>query len=118
MKILIGSDDKTIDSVVSKRFGHAPYFLVYDNIENLLIVFENRNEDDDHANLQKFIDDGVTVFIVGNIGPHAFEKINNPKTKIFLARSISVKEALNMLEKKELTLVTEPTAKKSIGHHH
>jgi predicted Fe-Mo cluster-binding NifX family protein len=118
MKILIGSDERTMDSMVSKRFGHAPYFLVYDNIENKLNVFENNNEDDDHANLQKFITDGVAAFIVGNIGPHAFEKINSPKTKIFLARSISVKEALIKLEKNELTVLTEPTAKKSIGHNH
>jgi predicted Fe-Mo cluster-binding NifX family protein len=118
MKILIGSDGKTLDSLVSKRFGHSAYFLMYDTENEELKIYDNTEEEHDHKNLTIFIEAGVTVFIVGNIGPHAFEKINYGNTKIYLARSLSVREALKKLANNELKQLTEPTAKRSIGHKH
>ncbi len=116
MLILIGSDGNKLESPIAKRFGHADYFIVYNTETKSFEVFENIDEGHNHKNLHQFLDKGVEAFIVGNIGPHAFELVNTPKSKVYLARKMSVQEAIDKFLKGELQLLTEPTAKKSIGH--
>lgn len=118
MLILIGSDGDKLESLISKRFGHANYFIKYNTETKSFETIGNSEEEHNHDNLQKFIDDGVSAFIVGNIGPHAFEIINTQKSKVYLARKMSVQEAIEKYLKGELQQLTEPTAKKSIGHEH
>jgi predicted Fe-Mo cluster-binding NifX family protein len=118
MLILIGSDGKSIDSLVSKRFGHAPYFLLYNTESKDFEVYENvEAEHHNHDNLITFLNKNVQAFIVGNIGPHAFEVINKPNIKIYYANKLTVKQAIEKLESNSLKILTEPTAKKSINHH-
>jgi len=117
MLILLGSDGNNLESLISKRFGHAPYFLIYNAISKNIEVFENIDEGHNHDNLNNFLKMGVEVFIVGNIGPHAFDIINKPNIKIYHANKLTVKEAIEKFENNELKLLTEPTAKKSIGHN-
>lgn len=116
MLIIIGSDGNNLDSPIAKRFGHANYFILFDTETKSYEAFENIDEGHKHENLQQFLDKGVEAFIVGNIGPHAFEVINTSKSKVFLARKMSVQQAIEKFLNGELQLLTEPTAKKSIGH--
>jgi predicted Fe-Mo cluster-binding NifX family protein len=117
MLILIGSDGDSLESAIAKRFGHANYFILYNTEKKSFEAFENKAEEHNHENLQGFLDKGVEAFIVGNIGPHAFEIINTPKSKVYLDRKISVSKSINKFLKGELEYLTEPTAKKSIGHN-
>ena len=126
MLILVGADGKNYESSVAKRFGHASYFVVYDTVNESFESYENNDEGHNHDNLQEFLDKGVEVFIVGNIGPHAFELINTPKSKVYLARQMNVQEAITKFNQNELRLLAEPTVKHSIeqgndehygGHH-
>ena len=116
MLILIGSDGNKLESPIAKRFGHANYFVLYNTDSKSFDAFENVDEGHNHENLQQFLEKGVEAFIVGNIGPHAFELVNTPKSKVYLARKMSVQEAIDKFLKGELELLTAPTAKKSIGH--
>ena len=120
MLVLIGADGNNLESQIAKKFGHAEYYLLYDTENQKLEAFENIEEGHNHNNLQSFLDNGVEAFIVGNIGPHAFEIINTPKSKVFLARKMSGQEAVDKLLNDELQQLSEPTAKRSIGHgqHH
>lgn len=118
MLILFGSDGNNLESFVSRRFGHSDYYLIYNLKENNFQSFRNNREEHDHNNLHRFVDIGVEAFIVGNIGPGAFNIVNSHKSKVYLARNLSVKEALEKFLKNELTLLTKPTAKKSIRHEH
>lgn len=118
MLLLIGSDGNKLESSVAKRFGHADYFILYNTESKSFEAFENIDEGHNHENLQQFLEKGVEAFIVGNIGPHAFEVINTPKSKVYLAKKMSVQEAIEKFLKGELQQLTEPTAKKSIGHKH
>lgn len=122
MKILIGSNGNNLESTISKRFGHAEYFIVYDTQNDSYITYENDDEQHNHDNLNYFLHEiGVKNFIVGNIGPHAFEKINNPDTRIFVARNMTIIEAVNKFKSNELKQITEPTMKHSVNdhdHHH
>ena len=118
MVILIGADGNKLESPVAKRFGHAEYLIKYNTDSKSFEAFLNNEEGHNHDNLQEFLDNGVEAFIVGNIGPHAFEIINTPGSKVYLARKMSVQEAIDKFLKEELKLLTEPTAKQSIGHGH
>jgi predicted Fe-Mo cluster-binding NifX family protein len=118
MLILIGSDGNNLDSPIAKRFGHAEYLIQYNTDSKSFETFKNNEEGHNHDNLQKFLDKGIKVFIVGNIGPQAFETINTPKTKVYLARKMSVQEALNKYQNGELKQLFESTVKQSIGHNH
>ena len=118
MLILIGSDGNKLDSQIAKRFGHAEYLIQYNTETKAFEAFANNEDGHNHDNLQDFLDSGVEAFIVGNIGPHAFKIINTPRSKVYLARKMSVQKAIDKFLKNELQLLTEPTAKHSIGHNH
>ena len=116
MKIIIGAEGNQPGSPVAKRFGHANYFILFNTETKTFTSFDNIDKGNNHNNLNNFLDQGVEAFLVGNIGPHAFNVINTPKSKIYLARKMSVQEAIEKFRKKELQQLTEPTAKRSIGH--
>lgn len=116
MILLIGADGNNLESSIAKRFGHAGYYLMYNTETKNFEAFENRDEGHNHNNLLDFLDKGVEAFIVGNVGPHAFEIIFTPKSKVYLARKMSIQEAIDKFVKGELKQLTEPTAKKSTGH--
>ena len=123
MLIVIGADGNTLGSEVSKRFGHASRYIVYNTESGLFNPLKNDHEEesetesgDEHADLRRFPEEGVKGFIVGNIGPQAFQIIKTPETRIYLARKMTVAEAITMLLNNEPTELTAPTAKRSIGH--
>ncbi len=116
MLVLIGSDGNNLESPIAKRFGYANYFILYDSEAKTYEAFENKNEGHNHENLFQFLDKGVEAFVVGNIGPHAFEIINTSKSKVYLARKMSVNESVEKFLKSELQQLSKPTAKRSIEH--
>ena len=118
MLILIGADGDNPESTVAKRFGHAGYYILYNSDTKSFSVDANSEEEHNHNNLYNYLDKGVKAFIVHNIGPHAFEIVNTPESKVYLARRMSVTESINKFLNGELEQLTEPTAKKSIGHDH
>ncbi len=117
MLIMIGTDGTELTSKVAKRFGHARYYIKCNENANIIEVIDNPEHDEKHQVLIDAINNGVNVFIVGNIGPHAFSILNREGVKIYLARNISSKEALEKLRNNELELLTEPTVKKSMHKH-
>jgi predicted Fe-Mo cluster-binding NifX family protein len=116
MLLLIGSDENNLQSRVAKRFGQATFFILFNTETKKFEAFENKDEVHHHENLKYFLDKGVEAFIVGNVGPHAFEIINTPKSKVYLARKMSVSESINKFLSGELEHLKEPTVKRSIGH--
>jgi predicted Fe-Mo cluster-binding NifX family protein len=118
MKITFGADGNTLDSKVSKRFGHAEYYVIYDADTQKIKAIKNIDDNHTHSVLYELLDKGTEVFIVGNIGPHAFEIVKTENTKIFLSRNKTLQEALDLFIANELEELEEPTVKKSINHHH
>jgi len=117
MKILLATDGETLESKIAKRFGHANYYLIFDNESNKLEARVNHGHDDDHSSLLELANEGVTNFIVGNIGPNAFKVLNDKNTKVYLARKYKAKEALEKFLNNELEELTNPTLKRSIEGH-
>lgn len=116
MLLLLGSDGNDLTSPVAKRFGHAAYYLVYDTDTHTLEAFENVDEGHNHDNLRQFLEQGVEAFIVGNIGPHAFDILKTAGSKVYLARKMTGQEAIDQFAQGALQQLDEPTAKRSIGH--
>jgi len=117
MKVLVAAQGTTLDSPISKRFGHAPYYLTVDLDSMQVQVIDNTDHDETHAIIPQMAQLGVTVFITGNIGPHAFDLIRSLGGQVALARSLSVKEALDKLQRDELEILTASTLKHSIHDH-
>ncbi|MCP5062294.1 MAG: dinitrogenase iron-molybdenum cofactor biosynthesis protein [Ignavibacteriae bacterium] len=117
MKIFIGTDTAELNGMVAKRFGHTAFYIIYDTESKTHQAISNTEHDDKHSILAEVINMGVEVFIVGNIGPHAFSLLNRGGIKVYLAGKMTAEEALNKLANEELELLTEPTIKKSMHHH-
>ncbi len=118
MIITAAADNSNIDSPIAKRFGHAEYYLVYNTDNEEFEAIYNTDHDHTHSILNTLIEKGTKVFIVGNVGPHAFEIINTNNTSVYLARKMTVSEAIAKYSDGELRKLDEPTVKKSINHSH
>ena len=116
MLICIGADGNNLKSNVAKRFGHANYLIVFNTETKTFESILNNNEGHNHDNLQEYLDKGVHVFIVGNIGPNAFEILKSGGSKIYLARKMNAGEAVELFSEDGLKELLEPTLKKSIEH--
>jgi predicted Fe-Mo cluster-binding NifX family protein len=117
MKILLATDGKTLESKIAKRFGHADFYLIFDNESKEIEARVNPGHDDNHSSLVDLANEGVAHFIVGNIGPNAFKILNDKNTKVYLARKYRAKEALEKFLNNELEELTTPTLKRSIEGH-
>lgn len=117
MITVIGADGNNLQSNVTKRFGHAAYYLVYNSDSKSVEAIENIDHDHSHSMLYDFLNKDTEAFIVGNVGPHAFEILNSGNAKIFLARKMTAEQALKALGKNELEELSEPTVMKSISQH-
>ena len=117
MKILFTADGKTMDAKIAKRFGHAKYYLIFDDENQELTARENHGHDDNHSELVELVNSGVKTFIIGNAGPHAFDVLSRMNAKMYLARKLTVKEALEKFKNNELEELKQPTLKRSIEGH-
>jgi predicted Fe-Mo cluster-binding NifX family protein len=117
MKILLATDGETLESKIAKRFGHANYYLIFDNESKEIEARVNHGHDDNHSSLGDLANEGVTDFIVGNIGPNAFKVLQDKSTKVYLARKNKAKDALEKFLNNELEELTTPTLKRSIEGH-
>ncbi|VAX17137.1 hypothetical protein MNBD_IGNAVI01-676 [hydrothermal vent metagenome] len=117
MKILFTTDGDNLESKISKRFGEANYYLIYDTDSRSVDVRENTGHDDDHSSLIELTKEGVTHFVVGNAGPNAFRVLKENGAKLFLARKLTATEAFEKFIKNELEELFEPTLKRPIRKH-
>lgn len=87
---------------LAKRFEHANNYILYNTETKNFEAFENEEEGHHYENHPYFLDKDVEAFIVGNVGTYAFEIINMPKSKVYLARKMSVYESVKKLLNNEL----------------
>jgi len=117
MKILLATDGETLDSKIAKRFGHAHYYLIYDSELKTIDARKNSGHSDDHAELVSLVNESVLHFIVGNIGPIAFKVLDRANAKMYLARRLLAKDALDKFLNIDLEQLTNSTLKRSIEGH-
>lgn len=116
MLILISSDGNNLESAIAKRFGHSNYFILFNTETKTYESFVNNNEGHNHDNLQEYLDKGVRSFIVGNIGPNAFDILKSSGSRVYLARKMKAAQAIELFNKSGLQELFEPTIRNSIEH--
>jgi len=117
MKIMFATDENIMDSKIAKRFGHAAFYVIYNTEDSSIDARVNKGHDDNHSSLVDLMNEGVTDFVIGNIGPQAFEVLKNGNAKIYLARKFNANEALEKVLDKTLNELEKPTLKRSIEPH-
>lgn len=127
MNVVIAANGSTLDSAVAKRFGHAAYYLLVNTATLQMQVIDNNDahaeagnhdqHDEAHAIIPQLVGQGAELFLIGNIGPHAFEIIQSLNRQVALARGLSAGEALARLQRGELEILNAPTLNRSIHHH-
>ncbi len=117
MVICIGTDGNNLESQTAKRFGHSKYYILFNTETKMLEAIKNEDKDKhDHGILNNFFDKGAKIFIVGNVGPHAFEIMKSNGSIIYLARKMKAAEAISALDRDGLKELLEPTVKNSMNH--
>lgn len=120
MSICITSLGRTLDSLVSPRFGRASYFLILDKEGQLEEVLSNQGvgamRGAGIAAGQQLVSKGVKILITGNIGPNSFNVLISAGVKIFLTPfDVTVKEAFLMWREDKLNQVKTPSGPGPFG---
>lgn len=121
MKIAVSSTGKDMNSQIDVRFGRCPYFIIVD-IENNEIKGTEAIENVSATQMggagitaaQLVADKGAKVVITGNMGPRAFSVFEQLGIEVFQGTG-TVKEAVEMFKKGELTKVSGPTGPMLMG---
>ncbi|HPE87385.1 MAG: NifB/NifX family molybdenum-iron cluster-binding protein [Bacteroidales bacterium] len=114
MKILLATDGDLLKSTIAKRFGEAPYYLIYESETKKTEVRVNPGHDDNHSALIDLANEGILYYIIGNTGPNAFNVLNNLGAKLYLARGLVAEQALNYFLNNEIEPLTKATLKRPI----
>jgi len=112
-KYLVASSGDTLDSKVSKRFGHSGYFLIVDP-GNMELEAVPGVGDEESQPVGSFLNTGIKKVIVGNIGPSAYHEIISSGGAVYLCRNMSVLEAIKKVESGDVPPMEKPTLKDSI----
>ncbi len=114
MKILLATEGNTLESKIAKRFGEAPYYLIYNSDTKKTEARVNPGHDDNHSGLIGLINEEVLDYIIGNTGPNAFNVLNDRNAKLYLARGSVAKDALAAFLNNKLERLTKSTLKRPI----
>jgi predicted Fe-Mo cluster-binding NifX family protein len=87
MKIAVSSMGESIDSLVSEKFGRAPYFVIYDTETQKSYSIKNDADKLEHGAgpnaVKKIMDEGCEVVLTGNLGGNALSAIKEVGIKYF-----------------------------------
>ena len=107
MKIAISSTTEKLDSQIDETFGRCPYFIIAEVKDGKMGEIEAvKNKITDQASgagissAQLVAEKKVEAVITGNVGPRAFDVLNQFGIKIYAGQG-TVKEAVqNFIDKK------------------
>lgn len=103
MKIAIATVEKHTDSDISNRGGRAPYYLIFDEDQNLLETIKNpftSGGGGAGTGVAKMLSDkGVDYVVVGAVGEKMAEGLKQRGVE-FYEKEGSIKDALNFITKK------------------
>lgn len=112
MKVCVTSEEKSLSSPVSSRFGRSRYFFFFDienekdfsMVENSAVSY-GRGAGVSAA--QQMADEKVSAVITGRVGPNAYNALLSFGVKMYDGAGNSIKEAVKMLKENKLTPIKE-----------
>ncbi len=117
MKIAVPLKTNKEDSAISPLFGKAKYFaFIYGT--KIDIVKNELNSGSDIVNW--FKNQGIEAVIIQSLGHSPYEMLKNSSIEIFYAGEgrVLLKDALNRLQKNQLSLVDDTNIDKLLKHKH
>lgn len=113
MKVAVAAKGKTLNSHLDDRFGHCSFFVVVDS-ESLdfewirnpgLKKGDAAGVDASHVLIQK----GVEAVVTRNVGHNSVVTLRGAGIRIYLGGSETVRDAIERVNKGELTVAERPT---------
>ena len=114
MKYLVAASGVSLDAKISKRFGHATYYLVVDPDTFEFETKTGAGENEPSLGIGRFLDYDIKAVIVGNIGPGAFQDVSNAGWSVYSCLGLTVREAVEKVRNGLVPTLTAPTMKRSI----
>ena len=113
MKIAASTHSGGLDDTITPQFGRAKTFTFVEvsdgEIVNVEIIANPATELPSGAGIkaaQLVVDKGAKIVLTGNVGGKAMEALKRAGVKIFDAAGVTVRKAIEMLRKGELTEIT------------
>ena len=118
MKYLVAASGVSLDAKISKRFGHASFYLVVDPDTFEFETKTGARETEPSHGIGRFLDYDIKAVIVGNIGPGAFQDVSNAGWSVYSCLGLTVREAVEKVRNGLVPALTAPTMKRSIHAGH
>ena len=118
MKYLVAASENNLDAKVSKRFGHAEYFLIVDPVSLEFDYKPGVGHDEPSHGIGRFSGYNIKAVIVNNIGPGAFENVCDAGWQVYSCPGSTIREAVEKVRNNQVPALTAPTMKKSIHTGH
>ncbi len=112
MKILIpASNNNEKYSLISNRFGRAPYLTIYNN-GNYKTIENSATKAMGGAGVQTaqhVVNEDIDVLIAMNIGPKAWQVLSVANIEIYEGKSTTLEENINAYKRNELKRLNSAT---------
>jgi len=108
MLIMLSSQEETLESQPSPRFGRAPFFIRYDCDQQTFEALPNpavaQGGGAGVAATQFLIDHGANVAISGRFGPNAHQALKAAGIRMFVFRAglTTIAKVIDMFEQDQL----------------
>ncbi|MCF7810766.1 hypothetical protein K9N50_07225 [bacterium] len=114
MTFLIAAASPDLKAKIAKRFGHAPYYLIVDSESLNFTVINGARENEPSFDLSHFMNMGIDAFILGNIGPGAFNNLTKFGLPIYSCHGMIVTEAVKDVQSGKIQALLNPTMNRSV----
>lgn len=111
MKIGISSTGNGMDSMLDARFGRCSCFVIVDTDTNESRYIDNAARTASGgagiSAAQEMINNDVEAVITGNMGPNAFNVMNNTDIKVYRCGTVPIKTAVQLFKDAKLQQIVE-----------
>ena len=113
MKICVTSRGDTLDSQIDPRFGRCNYFLFINSetleFEAVQNVYSQVGGGAGIQSGQLMSTKGVNAILTGNVGPNAFQTLNEAGIEIFTGASGTAREAIKDYKEGKMSATKGPS---------
>jgi predicted Fe-Mo cluster-binding NifX family protein len=117
MKVLISAEGTSRESKVSKRFGHAPHYVIVDTEAPDIRLLEGTGTMTKQDIIRKAAHEGVEAVITGHLGPHASAAIRANELVAVLAHDMTLGRAVEAYQHGELKTLDSSALEHSMEDH-
>ena len=111
MIIGISATGKSMSGMLDPRFGRCRCFVIHDTNTNANEFIGNAamtaSGGAGIAAAQEMINRDVEAVITGNVGPNAFNVLNNAGIKVYRCGSVTIENAIQLFRESKLSVISE-----------